>query len=110
MIVPDDEPRGARGDGRPENRPRFDGADSVLAADGHDVRAGHLMDAAQEERREVLAVGETDQRVKGPCGELGIGHGRLGQAQAASGFDQPNFVHGDSLKLGGAGRLHRNLP
>jgi hypothetical protein len=78
--MPDDESRGARGDGRPEHRPRLDRADPVLAPDGHDVRARQLMDAAQEERREVLAIGETDRGVKGPCGELGIGHGRFGDA------------------------------
>jgi len=83
---------------RPEYRPRLDGADAVLASHGDNGCAGHVVVAAQEERREVLSIGEAQHRVHRPRCHSRVGHNRFGESERAAGLDETDFVDRDFLE------------
>ncbi len=81
----------------------------MLAAVADDVRAGHVVAAVEEERGQVLAVGEAEHGVHRPACVLGVGDGRLGEAQGPARLHEANVVGGDfpQLRLGGMGSVRR---
>lgn len=101
-----DDSAAACGEGRAEEGSQIDAGDCVLRADGHDVRAGDLVVAVHEEGREVLAIGQRDERVKGAGAGLGVRQDRLGEAKRTTGLHEAHFVDGDFLERC-FGRVHR---
>jgi hypothetical protein len=77
----EDDARRAGGDGGAEDGARFDCSDVVLTSYGDHIRARHVVLAVEEERREVLAVGEAQHHVHRSACKLAVGDGGLGEAQ-----------------------------
>jgi len=105
MIMPQDDGGAAGGEGCPKEGSHIDAGDRVLGADGDDVSAGDLVVAVHEEGREVLAVGECDERLQRARAGSGVGEDRLGEAERATGLHEAHFVDGDFLERC-LGRVH----
>jgi len=70
--VTDDHRPGAGGEGRSKGRSRVDRADHVLSPYRGDVDPSDSTAPVQEEDREVLAIGEANERVEDARGGAGL--------------------------------------
>lgn len=76
----------ARGQRRPKNRSRIDGADRVLRSDGRNVRTHDLASTVEEQTSEVLAIGQADQVMHRAGGGAPDGPRRFRSAAAGGGI------------------------
>jgi hypothetical protein len=90
--MPEKDGAAAGGEGRAEEGSHIDARDRVLGADGNDVRAGDVVVAVHEERGEMLAIGQRDERVKGAGAGARVGKDCLGEAKGTAGLHEAYFV------------------
>ena len=90
----------ARCQSRTHDDAYVNGADEVLGSNGNDVGSGDAVLPIEEEAREVLAVGEPNQRVQDPGAAATVGNAFLGELKRAPGLNEAHFVDGDGVGLG----------
>jgi hypothetical protein len=96
--MPQDDSTAAGREGRAEEGSQIDAGDRVLGSYGHDVCAGDLVVAVHEEGREVLAIGQRNERVKGAGAGARVGQDRLGEPKGTARLHEADFVDGNFLE------------
>jgi hypothetical protein len=81
----------------------------MLASDCGDMGSSDAIVPIDEEAREVLAVGEADERVEGAGRASRISDALFGESERTAGLHETHFVDGDGvsgLASGGLGGFH----